>query len=137
MKGDLTSSARYAELLKEIKARVQAAQVRAGLAANRELLGLYWDIGRMILTRQEAEGWGAKAIENGWSRNVRALQIQSALHIRQGKAVSNFPATLPLPQSDLAQQITSEMPALVVDLKVTRGAPERRNISYFSFSIMA
>lgn len=41
MKGDLTSSARYAELLKEIKAWVQAAQVRADLAANRELSGLY------------------------------------------------------------------------------------------------
>lgn len=51
--------------------------------------------------------------------------------------MSNFPAILPLPQSDLAQQITSEMPALVVDLKVTRGAPERPDISYFSFSIIA
>ena len=34
-----------AALLTEIKARVQAARVRAGLAANRELLSLYWDIG--------------------------------------------------------------------------------------------
>jgi len=34
-------------------------------------------------------------------------------------------------------QITPEMPSAVVDLEVTRGAPERRNISYFSFSIMA
>ncbi|HWX23036.1 MAG TPA: hypothetical protein VN578_24300 [Candidatus Binatia bacterium] len=39
----------YGQLLATIKIRVQAAQVRAGLAANRELLALYWDIGRMLL----------------------------------------------------------------------------------------
>ena len=170
------------------------------LAANRELLALYWDIGRLILDRQKAEGWGtkvidrlsrdlqnefpgqqgfsprnlkymrafaedwpetvivqppvaqsakpaivqaplaqtsppspaivhqpgaqlpwkhhcllldklsspddrlwfaAKAVEHGWSRNVLALQIESGLHTRQGKAVTNFKATLPPPQSDL------------------------------------
>jgi len=53
----------YGRLLADIKARVQAAQIRASLAANRELLVLYWDIGRMILDRQKAEGWGAKVID--------------------------------------------------------------------------
>lgn len=33
--------------------------------------------------------------------------------------------------------IMPEMPSLVVDLEVTRGALERRNVSYFSFSIIA
>jgi len=50
----------YAPLLADIKARVQSARLRAGLAANRELLALYWDIGRLILDRQRQEGWGAK-----------------------------------------------------------------------------
>ena len=40
----------------------------------------------------------------GWSRNTLALQIDSAAHARQGRAVSNFPQRLPSPQSDLAQQ---------------------------------
>jgi predicted nuclease of restriction endonuclease-like (RecB) superfamily len=53
----------YGRLLADIKARVHAAQIRAGLAANRELLVLYWDIGRLILDRQKAEGWGAKVID--------------------------------------------------------------------------
>ena len=48
--------ANYAPLLAEIKARVQAARIRAGLAANRELLALYWDIGRLILRAQESSG---------------------------------------------------------------------------------
>ena len=53
----------YAPLLAEIKMRVQTARVKAGLAANRELLALYWDIGRLILDRQQREGWGAKVID--------------------------------------------------------------------------
>jgi predicted nuclease of restriction endonuclease-like (RecB) superfamily len=202
----------YAPLLADIKARVQTARIKAGLAANRELLALYWDIGRLILDRQRREGWGAKvidrlaldlqrafpgqqgfsprnlkymrafaeawpetvigqrpiapltearkiesvlvqaplaqisaamspivqaplaqlpwyhhlalldkltspadrlwyagkAVEHGWSRNVLVLQIESGLHQRQGKAVTNFKTTLPPTQSDLAQGITKD-----------------------------
>ena len=54
--------ARYATLLGEVRARIAGAQVRAALAANRELLLLYWDIGRLIHERQAAEGWGAAVI---------------------------------------------------------------------------
>jgi hypothetical protein len=53
----------YGRLLSAIKVRVRAAHVRAGFAANRVLLSLYWDIGRMILGRQRAQGWGAKVID--------------------------------------------------------------------------
>ena len=218
----------YRSLLADIKVRVRTAQVRAHLAANSELLALYWDIGRMILHRQQAEGWGAKvidrlsrdlqnefpgqqgfsprnlkymrafaaawpetvvvqppgaklsareaprseivqaplaqnsqmiaaivhqpgaqlpwkhhcllldmldspaerlwyaaqAVENGWSRSVLALQIESALHTRQGRAVTNFKATLPEPQSDLAQQITRD-PYLFDFLNLRDSANER------------
>lgn len=53
----------YARLLGEIKERVQAARVRAGLAVNRELVLLYWQIGRRILKAQRHAGWGAKVID--------------------------------------------------------------------------
>lgn len=53
----------YAELLEDLKARIRSAQTRAGLAVNRELVLLYWDIGRRILLRQQKEGWGAKVVE--------------------------------------------------------------------------
>ncbi len=36
----------YQSLLADVKARIQGAQTRAVLAANAELIGLYWDIGR-------------------------------------------------------------------------------------------
>lgn len=165
----------YTDWLVELKGRIHAAQQRATLAVNRELVGLYWQIGRDILVRQAEQGWGAKvidrlahdlstafpdmkgfsprnlkymrafaeawpdesivqqaaaqlpwghnlvlldklpgpqtrrwyaakAIEHNWSRNVLVMQIASRLLERSGKAVTNFPATLPAAQSDLARE---------------------------------
>ena len=53
----------YGEWLAELKSRIYNAQQRATLAVNRELILLYWEIGRDILERQAAQGWGAKVIE--------------------------------------------------------------------------
>jgi predicted nuclease of restriction endonuclease-like (RecB) superfamily len=53
----------YAGLLAAVKQRVRTAQVRAASAVNRELVLLYWQIGRDILHRQREEGWGAKVID--------------------------------------------------------------------------
>ena len=58
-----TPPAGYAAWLAELKARIHDAQQRAALAVNRELVLLYWQIGRDILERQSREGWGAKVIE--------------------------------------------------------------------------
>ena len=53
----------YAEFLTELKQRIERAQLRASLAVNRELVLLYWQIGREILARQDRESWGAKVID--------------------------------------------------------------------------
>src|ERR1041385_5505131 len=53
----------YAQFLAALKSRIQAAQLRAALAVNREMVLLYWEIGRDILERQEREKWGAKVID--------------------------------------------------------------------------
>lgn len=53
----------YALWLDELKTRIHGAQQRAALAVNRELVLLYWQIGRDILQRQAALGWGSKVIE--------------------------------------------------------------------------
>ncbi|MFG6668470.1 YhcG family protein [Halomonas sp. HNIBRBA4712] len=165
----------YGDWLAELKQRIHASQQRATLAVNRELILLYWQIGRDILDRQVEQGWGAKvierlafdlrtafpeikgfsranlmymrafadawtndeivqqavgqlpwghnlvlisklkapaerlayaqaAVENGWSRNVLVMQIETRLLERQGAAVTNFDANLPKPQSDLARE---------------------------------
>jgi predicted nuclease of restriction endonuclease-like (RecB) superfamily len=53
----------YREWLTELKLRIHSAQQRSALAVNRELVLLYWQIGRDILTRQDQQGWGTKVIE--------------------------------------------------------------------------
>jgi predicted nuclease of restriction endonuclease-like (RecB) superfamily len=169
----------YPAFLAELKQRIRSARLQAALSVNRELVLLYWSIGRDILARQRAEGWGAKvidrlaadlrrafpemtgisarnlkymrafaeawpheefvqqvvaqlpwghnthlldtikspaerewyarqAIQNGWSRNVFAHQIESGLFARQGSALTNFSRTLPAEQSELAQQIIKD-----------------------------
>lgn len=170
---------RYAVFLRNLKSRIRAARMRAALAVNRELVLLYWSIGRDILVRQQREGWGTKVIDRlaqdlrssfpgvagfsarnikymrafagawpqetivqaplaqitwyhnialieklydpeerlwyarqacelGWSRNVLALQIDTDLYHRRGKATTNFPTTLPAPQSDLASEVVKD-----------------------------
>jgi predicted nuclease of restriction endonuclease-like (RecB) superfamily len=169
----------YGTFLAELKGRIQAAQLRAALSVNRELVLLYWGLGRDILSRQKRERWGARVIDrlssdlrrafpgmhgfssrnlkymrafaeawpdesivqqaaalipwfhncvlidklkdprerewyvkatiqHGWSRDVLVHQIESGLSRRLGGAVTNFDRALPLPQSDLAQQITKD-----------------------------
>jgi predicted nuclease of restriction endonuclease-like (RecB) superfamily len=53
----------YPELLQTLKERIRSAQVRAATSVNRELVLLYWQIGREILARQHRKGWGAKVID--------------------------------------------------------------------------
>lgn len=45
-----------------------------------------------------------QTLQNGWSRNILYLQIDSHAHARQGKAITNFTSLLPPAQSDLAIQ---------------------------------
>ena len=58
------------------------------------------------LDNPESRLWyAAKTLEHGWSRNILALQIESHAHRRQDKAQTNFPATLPPTDSDMAVQV--------------------------------
>jgi predicted nuclease of restriction endonuclease-like (RecB) superfamily len=185
----------YADWLAGLKIRIHSAQQRATLSVNRELVLLYWQIGRDILERQGREGWGAKvidrlardlrgafpdmkgfsprnlkymrafaeawpdaefvqqaaaqlpwfhlctlidklkspesrnwylakAIEHNWSRNVLVMQIETGLRERKGKAVNNFPQTLPGPQSDLARESLKD-PYRFDFLGLTEEAQER------------
>lgn len=57
---------------------------------------------------QERLWYTQQTIENGWSRNILAIQIDTNLYKRQGGAVTNFEQALPSPQSDLARQILKD-----------------------------
>jgi predicted nuclease of restriction endonuclease-like (RecB) superfamily len=125
----------YAPLLADIKARVQSARVKAGLAANRELLALYWDIGRLILDRQRREGWGAKVIDR------LALDLQRAFPGQQGFSPRNlkymrafaeaWPETVIVQQvgAQLAAPQKSKPPIMQVPLAQTVGSIVQRSVA--------
>lgn len=74
---------------------------------------------------QKARQWYIRqTIQNGWSRKLLTMQIESDLYQRQGDAVTNFERTLPQPQSDLAQQIVKD-PYNFDFLTLRKGALER------------
>lgn len=66
-----------------------------------------WGHNMVIIERlnsTELRLWYAqKSIENGWTRSILEVMIKNAVHKRQGKAITNFKNTLPMAQSDLAQ----------------------------------
>lgn len=79
----------YAHLLAEVKDRVRTAQYSALKAVNKELIGLYWDIGKMIVKRQEKAGWGKSVVRRLASDlqvefpGVRGFSMQNLWYMRQ------------------------------------------------------
>jgi len=53
----------YRQFIEDLKARVTAARISAARAVNRDLILLYWDLGRAILERQRTLGWGESVVE--------------------------------------------------------------------------
>ena len=53
----------YANLLADLKIRVRAAQLRAAISVNHELINLYWDIGKIIVEAQRTKGYGKQVVE--------------------------------------------------------------------------
>ena len=168
----------YQTLLDSIAQRVALGRLSATTAVNRELAATNWAIGKLILERQNEEGWGggvierlssdlkvtfpgstgfsprnlrymrafaeawpdypilqrvaelpwrhqivlvekltdsetrlwyaAAAVAEGWSRDILVHQIDTQIHERSGQAITNFAATLPPTNSDLAQQATKD-----------------------------
>ena len=79
----------YPHLLAEIKERIRSAQYAALKAVNKELVGLYWDIGRMIIERQDHAGWGKGVVER-LSEDLRrefpgvsGFSVQNLWYMRQ------------------------------------------------------
>ncbi|MBF0625279.1 MAG: DUF1016 family protein [Magnetococcales bacterium] len=111
--------------LAELKNRIHNAQQRASLAVNRELVSLYWQIGRDILARQGREGWGAKVIER------LAQDLRSAFPEMKGFSRANLMYMRAFaeawPDSEIVQQAVGQLPwghnlVLLAKLK----APEQR-----------
>ena len=98
----------YSTWLAELKQRIQTAQQRAVLAVNRELVLLYWQIGRDILERQHAQGWGAKVIDR-LARDLRsAFPDMKGFSPRNLKYMRAFAEAWPA--SQFVQQAAAQLP---------------------------
>ncbi|MCF7806327.1 MAG: PDDEXK nuclease domain-containing protein, partial [Simkaniaceae bacterium] len=95
--------------LTNIKYMVQFAREYPEFAISQQVVGqIPWGHNILLLqkleTLQDRIWYAHKTIEHGWSRSVLLHWLDSDLHKREGKAITNFQNTLPSPQSDLAHQ---------------------------------
>lgn len=98
----------YQAFLHAIKTRVQEAQLHAVLAVNRELVLLYWHIGRSILERQKAQGWGAKVIEQLATDLHRTFPQMKGFSQQNLKYMRAFAEAYP--DEQFVQQLAAQIP---------------------------
>ncbi len=115
----------YPELLENLKARIHQAQIRAALSVNRELVLLYWHVGREILQRQEREGWGAKVIDRlalGLGREFPEMKGFSPRNLKYMRAFAEA-----WPEEQIVQQAAAQIPWFhnVVLLEKIKDSAER------------
>jgi predicted nuclease of restriction endonuclease-like (RecB) superfamily len=98
----------YPEFLRDLKQRIRQAQVKAMLAVNRELVLLYWQIGRDIVERQDKDGWGAKIVD----------RLAKDLHVEFPEVKGFSPRNLKYmrafaeawPDGSIVQQVAAQLP---------------------------
>lgn len=98
----------YDELLQQLKTRVRQAQTRAALSVNRELVLLYWSIGRDIIARQEEQGWGAKVVDQLAADLKREFPEMSGFSSRNLKYMRAFAEAWP--DEAFVQQAVARLP---------------------------
>jgi predicted nuclease of restriction endonuclease-like (RecB) superfamily len=84
------SNSGYSAVLINIKNKIQTAQHRAILSANKEMLHLYWEIGRLLSEKQTEEGWGAKILRKLSSDIRNELPDQKGFSERNLKLMTQF-----------------------------------------------
>jgi uncharacterized protein (DUF1697 family) len=87
---------RYIELLSEIKQKIKEAQLKTVLAANSQMLLLYWQLGNYILTNQYIEGWGAKIITNLSNDLQKEFPQIKGFSVRNLNYMKSFTASYPV-----------------------------------------
>jgi len=98
----------YPQFLSQLKDEISKARIHASLAANSEMIQLYWRIGRGILSRQDREGWGAKVIDR------LAVDLRSAFPDMKGFSPRNLKYMRALaeayPREPFVQQAVAQIP---------------------------
>ncbi len=122
MNQTLTVTDDYRAFIADLKTRIQAARIKAAVTVNRQLIALYWDIGKLIAEKQRASGWGDAVIDQiagdltrefqtmkGFSRrNLYRMKQFYAFYADQGESVPQLVAQIPWGHNDLIIQKIKE-----------------------------
>lgn len=121
----------YGQWLEDLKQRYLSQRMRATVAVNSALLEFYWSVGKDISENQKdgntygskfyerlsqdlcadlpnVKGLSATNLQHNWSRAVLLNFLDTDLYEHQGKAITNFKEQLPIPQGELAQELTKD-----------------------------
>lgn len=107
----------YDDFLNNLKKHIRRTQVKAALAVNQELVTLYWQIGREILTKEQGQGWGAKVVERlamDLKREFPEMKGFSSRNIRYMKSFAEAYLDEAILQRSVARLLHLDMPQLVL-----------------------
>jgi predicted nuclease of restriction endonuclease-like (RecB) superfamily len=123
----------WLDFLADLKKRIRHAQLRAVLSVNRELILLYWQIGRDILNRQQQHGWGAKVIDRLAADLRRAFPDTKGFSSRNLKYMRAFASAYS--DEQFVQQVAAQMPWFhnCVLLEKVLWSPNFYGVQSFSF----
>ena len=96
----------YLQTLETIKSQIKTAQIKAHLTVNKEMLILYWQIGKTIIEKQEKEGWGTKIIDKLADDLRKEFSEKMGFSSRNLKYMRSFAKSYPdllIVQASLAQ----------------------------------
>ena len=104
----IINSKDYITFLNDIKKDIQTSRVKAALSINKELILLYWRIGKGILDRQQQQGWGSKIIEQLSLDLKHDFPQMKGLGIRNLKYMQRFSAEML--DFEIVQQLVAQIP---------------------------
>lgn len=108
----------YSIFLTELKTRIRQAQFKAAVSVNRELILLYWNIGKEILTNQDKLGWGSKVIDQLSQDLRKEFPDMKGFSVRNLKYMQAFAAAYP--DLKFVQQVAAQLPWFHICLLITR-----------------
>ena len=97
----------YLTLLSRLKRRIQEAQFKAVISVNKELVFLYWEIGKNILERQTTEGWGSKVIERLSKDLTKSFPEMKGFSPRNLKYMRRFAEEYP--KREIVQEVLAQL----------------------------
>jgi predicted nuclease of restriction endonuclease-like (RecB) superfamily len=85
----------YLEIINKLKQEVEAARLHAALTVNKQMLVLYWRIGKIILEQQQSQGWGTKVVDRLATDLRKAFPDMKGFSSRNLKYMRAFADTYP------------------------------------------